>query len=82
MNAIFSAQKAGVVVDCVVLGEPSTFLQQAAYLTGKRSVHVAGVGRWNAPSSAETCRFRGVIDILDSVTSGCAQRSPRETVAH
>ncbi|CAM9647401.1 unnamed protein product [Ascophyllum nodosum] len=33
MNAIFSAQKAGVLVDCAVLGEPSTFLQQAAYLT-------------------------------------------------
>lgn len=35
MNAIFSAQKAGVLVDCAVLGESSTFLQQAAYLTGK-----------------------------------------------
>ncbi|CAN0334940.1 unnamed protein product, partial [Laminaria digitata] len=33
MNAIFSAQKAGVLVDCAVLGESSTFLQQAAYLT-------------------------------------------------
>ena len=36
MNAIFSAQKAGVLVDCVVLGESSTFLQQAAYLTSER----------------------------------------------
>lgn len=36
MNAIFSAQKAGVLVDCAVLGEPSTFLQQAAYITGER----------------------------------------------
>lgn len=35
MNAIFSAQKAGVLVDCAVLGESSTFLQQAAYLTGE-----------------------------------------------
>lgn len=35
MNAIFSAQKAGVLVDCVVLGESSTFLQQAAYLTSE-----------------------------------------------
>ncbi|CAM9362003.1 unnamed protein product [Discosporangium mesarthrocarpum] len=34
MNCIFSAQKAGVLVDCSVLGEHSTFLQQAAYLTG------------------------------------------------
>lgn len=37
MNAIFSAQKIGVLVDCAVLGEPSTFLQQAAYLTGELS---------------------------------------------
>lgn len=37
MNAIFSAQKIGVLVDCAVLGEPSTFLQQAAYLTGEFS---------------------------------------------
>lgn len=35
MNAIFSAQKTGVLVDCAVLGESSTFLQQAAYLTGE-----------------------------------------------
>ncbi|CAM9220942.1 unnamed protein product [Choristocarpus tenellus] len=34
MNAIFSAQKAGVLVDCCVLGLHSIFLQQAAYLTG------------------------------------------------
>ncbi len=34
MNAIFSAQKAGIVVDACVLGpHDSTFLQQAAQLT-------------------------------------------------
>lgn len=38
MNAIFSAQKAGVLVDCAVLGESSTFLQQAAYLTGEGAI--------------------------------------------
>lgn len=47
MNAIFSAQKAGVLVDCAVLGESSTFLQQAAYLTSERG----GGGRWRGPSA-------------------------------
>lgn len=45
MNAIFSAQKAGVLVDAAVLGEPSTFLQQAAYLTGRFREGRAGPGR-------------------------------------
>ncbi|CBJ26605.1 conserved unknown protein [Ectocarpus siliculosus] len=44
MNAIFSAQKAGVLVDCAVLGESSTFLQQAAYLTGKGARKTTGTG--------------------------------------
>ncbi|CAN0208920.1 unnamed protein product [Ectocarpus fasciculatus] len=44
MNAIFSAQKAGVLVDCAVLGESSTFLQQAAYLTGGLYLEHQGVG--------------------------------------
>lgn len=35
MNGIFSAQKKGVAVDaCVLAPEHSSFLQQAAYLTG------------------------------------------------
>lgn len=35
MNAIFSAQKKSVAVDaCVLASEHSSFLQQAAYLTG------------------------------------------------
>lgn len=41
MNAIFSAQKAGVLVDCTVLGESSTFLQQAAYLTGETDAAIS-----------------------------------------
>ncbi|CAM9301316.1 unnamed protein product [Hapterophycus canaliculatus] len=44
MNAIFSAQKAGVLVDCAVLGESSTFLQQAAYLTNGLYLEHQGVG--------------------------------------
>lgn len=43
MNAIFSAQKAGVLVDCAVLGESSTFLQQAAYLTGTTRNYTANI---------------------------------------
>ena len=35
MNCIFSAQKQNTIVDCLNLGRsPSSFLQQAAYLTG------------------------------------------------
>eukprot|EP00903_Cladosiphon_okamuranus_P017624 g16234.t1 len=44
MNAIFSAQKAGILVDCAVLGESSTFLQQAAYLTDGLYLEHKGVG--------------------------------------
>lgn len=43
MNAIFSAQKAGVLVDCAVLGESSTFLQQAAYLTGATCNNIGNI---------------------------------------
>jgi hypothetical protein len=44
MNAIFSAQRAEVAVDALVLGADSAYLQQAAHLTGGLYVHAVSSG--------------------------------------
>ena len=41
MNAIFAAQKNKVAIDSCVLGDDSTFLQQASEITGGTYVKVA-----------------------------------------
>ncbi len=44
MNCIFSAQKAGIVVDSCYLGETSLFMQQAAFLTDGLYLNVQETG--------------------------------------
>ncbi len=44
MNCIFSAQKAGIVVDSCCLGETSLFMQQAAFLTGGSYLNMQETG--------------------------------------
>ena len=60
MNAIFSAQKAGVLVDCAVLGESSTFLQQAAYLTSERAAGGDGALLAHSVACCRGCCFSTV----------------------
>ena len=45
MNSIFAAQKNKVAIDSCVLGEDSTFLQQASEITGGTYVRVEDHGK-------------------------------------
>ena len=45
MNSIFAAQKNKVAIDACVLGEDSTFLQQASEITGGTYVRVEDHGK-------------------------------------